>query len=191
MPLPQEVGDPGWSSPRREVCPSRTPTGHCEETWCLPAAGHSLARIGSLVPGSDLVLDRLWCRGRRPLGTATCVASSSLPICPTLPARRHRVVTCFIIFGTHHHHHHHQPTVVLADLFGHQQNTCVTTRELQWCGFKSRCVAHKKKTHPEPMSRQRFMLVQNWMHITNSCTTNPATAAQRELYDGFLGQQCR
>ena len=98
---------PGWSSPRREVCPSRTPTGHCEETWCLPAAGHSLARIGSLVPGSDLVLDRLWCRGRRPLGTATCVASSSLPICPTLPARRHRVVTCFIIYGTHHHHHQH------------------------------------------------------------------------------------
>ena len=94
-------GTPGWSSPRREVCPSRTPTGHCEETWCLPAAGHSLARIGSLVPGSDLVLDRLWCRGRRPLGTATCVASSSLPICPTLPARRHRVVTCFIIHTTH------------------------------------------------------------------------------------------
>ena len=46
------------------------------------------------------------------------------------------------------------PTNCLADLLGHQQNTCVTTRELQWCGFKSRCVAHKKKTqNPEPMSR--------------------------------------
>ena len=86
------------SKQTREVCPSRTPTGHCEETWCRAAAGHSLARIGSpLVPA--LVLDRLWCRGRRPLGTATCVAS--LPICPTLPGRRHRVVTCFIICATH------------------------------------------------------------------------------------------
>ena len=46
--------------------------------------------------------DRLWCRGRRPPDQHRYMCSLlSRPICPTLPARRHRVVTCFIIHTTH------------------------------------------------------------------------------------------